>query len=178
MTGGAQLGSKLAHEFDPGHGLRSGSRRGACPLGSGDDCTLAGREGGVARILSRIARGHCHLDRPRSGAGAPTGAQQQEQREAAIQRWAQEAAADDQFAGTLGQETGRTTRAQGRDPVSGGRAGRHPRSLPEPLRKLRFGPAPGSGHRVQRPAGLRSPRAATAGGDRASRPRLSVWALR
>ena len=152
---GASTRNARTEDRTPGRGERpaSGGKRLA---------SAAERAAGRARRASRRAH---------RGAGAPSRPEQPKQRQAAFERWAQEAeveASNPKPARQIGPQTRWTARPQGQDAAPqrspGSGEGPHAGFL-QGMRLVAFGR--GQGGSTGRPPGLRSARAASAGGDRA-----------
>ena len=128
------------------------------------ECLAAAAEHATGRA-HRASRRACR------GVGAPSWPQQRQQRQAAFERWAEEAeveAANPKPAPQIGSQAGWAARPQGRDaaPHRSSGSGEGPRAFF--LQRVRFAAfGRGQGGNAGRPPGLRSARAASAGGDRA-----------
>ena len=115
---------------------------------------------------------------------APARPEQHQQRQAAVQRWTEqaaggeaEAAAHREPAREVGPQAGRAEGPRGRDPAPSRRTRRDYRSLSRDLPELWFGIDAGDVHRPWRPPGFRSARAPAPGGHGASGASLPLRAM-
>ena len=119
-----------------------GFHRAQRPVEGRTHCAASGARGAPCRAGGTACR-----------TGTPAWAEQRQQRQAAVQRRAGEAGPGQQPARGVGQEARRAAGPSGRDVAPDGNAGRHDRSLPSGLRRMRGAVDRGAGHRPRRPPG-------------------------
>ena len=140
------------------------------PPGRGERPASGGKR--LASAAERAAGRASHASRrAHRGVGAPSRPQQWQQRQAAFERWAEEAeveAANPKPARQIGPQARWAARPQGQDAAPRRSPGSGKGSRAFFLQGMRFAAfGRGQGGNAGRPPGLRSARAASAGGDRA-----------
>ncbi len=152
---GSSARNARAEDRPPGGGERPAS---------GGKCLASAAERAAGRASRASRRAH-------RGVGAPSRPQQRQQRQAAFERWAEEAefeAANPKPARQIGPQARWPARPQGQDAAPRRSPGSGEGSRPGFLQGMRFAAfGRGQGGNARRPPGVRSARAEPPGGDRA-----------